>query len=129
MIVLFDYVFYRVAKFFYRKDGIDAIRAIAVVTIVQGFLAGEVLTIVLRLFFSLDEIAKFSISVSKVGIAVALILLFLNYQRYKGKYWKFADRWRSSESQAQTIQRGWLVVLVILIPYVLLILLGTVFGR
>ena len=126
---LFEYIFYRIAKYFYKRDGSDAIRALGIVSVIQGVLLADLLIIFLKLFVPgsvSEEYVKYG---RIVGTAVALGLMFINYQYFKKKYWMLSDRWRESETSLQRKIRGWLVVFLIFAPFLILILLGTVFGR
>jgi len=126
---VFDYVFYRIAKFFYKRDGSNAPRAIGIVSVIQILIIGEISFLVLRIFYSLSETAKYSKESSKVGIGIALIALVFNYIRYWGKYRVFANRWIENESVEQKRLRGIFVILSIALPFVLLIYMGTAVYR
>jgi hypothetical protein len=122
---IFDYFFYRLAKFYYRKDGIDAIRATTILSFVQGAILLELGAIIYRLIYGYSEVAKYAKSASKVGVILTAGLLVINHFLYKNKYWRFADKWRNKETLFQLQIRGWLVVLAILLPFILLLWLGT----
>ena len=55
---VFDYVFYRIAIFFYKRDGSNAPRSIGIVSVIQILIIGEISFLVLRIFYSLSETAK-----------------------------------------------------------------------
>ena len=63
----FDYFFYRIAKFYYRKDGSDAIRAIAILSLIQALLVGTTITIILRLIYGYPTVAKHAKLYSDIG--------------------------------------------------------------
>jgi hypothetical protein len=128
---VFDYIFYRIAKFYYKKDGLDAHGAIVILSVIQGILVIDILNILLRSFFSLNEIAnyKLPIPISRIGIGLGIILMVLNYFRYKRQYWRLSERWRDKETTMQRKMRGWLVLLAAVSPLIIMVLLGTVFGR
>ncbi|MDB5014386.1 MAG: hypothetical protein JWQ25_2588, partial [Daejeonella sp.] len=89
--IVFDYIFYRVAKFFYKKDGIDAMRAITIVAVIQGLTLGAVMFSILRLKYDLSQTLEYKKLSGQVGIVIFVILLLCNYLRYKSKYWRFAE--------------------------------------
>jgi hypothetical protein len=70
--VMFDYIFYRIANFFYKKDGIDAYRAISILSVMQSLVIAEVIVILLRLLFSTKAVANFPLPLpaSIIGILV-----------------------------------------------------------
>lgn len=123
--ILFDYFFYRVAKFFFRKDGTFAPRAVSIVTTVQGMLAGELAVAIMRVVLGFDETARMAKDVSKTAGVVFLALLVLNYARYSNKYYKIADRWIGKEDPNHYRTRGILVVAGIVLPFVIMVYMGT----
>lgn len=122
---IFDYLFYRIAKYFYRKDGSDATRAIGILTVIQGLFIGEFAIIFSRLIYGYLAVANYSKLGSKIGAGLGICLFIFNYFLYKDKYWRLADKWRNKETSLQLQIRGILVVLVILLPFMLLFWLGT----
>lgn len=122
---IFDYIFYRVAKFFYKKDGIDAFRAVCTVSMIQGITLGAIIFSIMRLVDEFPNIIIHLKGSGQIGIVVGIIFLARNYFRYKGKYWHFAERWKNTESAQQRKLRGVLVVIAILIPIFLVFWMGT----
>jgi uncharacterized membrane protein len=118
--VIFDYIYFRVAKYFFRKDGTSAPRAIAIVTVVQVLLIGAILFTLekhlLRVGVS-KEIAKY------IGTLIAGVLLLLNYLRYKGKYFRYREKWLENEKTKDYRLKGYLVVMGIILPFLLLLLM------
>ncbi|HEY0056437.1 MAG TPA: hypothetical protein VGB63_13870 [Pedobacter sp.] len=123
--VVFDYIFYRVAKFFYKKDGIDAMRAFVILTVIQGLMLGAIMFSILRLKYDLSQTVEYKKLSGQIGMVIFVILLLCNYLRYKGKYWRFAERWKNIETEKQRKVRGVLVVLAILLPFFLVFWMGT----
>jgi hypothetical protein len=126
---IFDYIFYRIAKFFYRRDGIDAFRAIAIVALMQTLFLAEIATLILRSMFSKEEIAKYALPIksSYLGMVVVILFLSLNFFKYRKTYWKFSEKWKDKETPMQHEVRGYLVLLSIFAPIILLVLMGTIF--
>ena len=123
--MVFDYMFYRIAKFYYKKDGVDAICTLFIVSVIQGLLFGAIVFSVLRALYGLLETAKYTQLAGKIGIVVGILLLVFNFLRYKGKYWRFAERWKDTKTEKQRRIRGILVVVAILFPFLLLFWMGT----
>lgn len=122
--IIFDYVFFRVAKFFYRKDGVDAFRAVCIISVIQGLIFGALLFSVLRLVYKMNEISKYKEISGKFGIALCVILLLFNYFRYKSKYWSFVERWKNETFQQSKV-RGFLVLGIIFFSIFLVFWMGT----
>lgn len=127
----FDYIFYRIAKFYYKRDGLDSYGSIIILSIIQGLLIMEIVTILLRMTYSINEIAKYKVPIpaAKIGMGLGVVLIVLNYFRYKGRYWKLSDRWREVGTPTERTVKGWLVVVAIIVPFIILILLGTGIGK
>lgn len=122
--LIFDYIFFRVAKFFYKKDGVDAFRAVCIVSVVQILLLGASFFSILRLIYNLSEISKFTHFSGKVGGAFYFLFLIFNYYRYKVKYWKFSKKWNNETLQQKKL-RGIMVFGVIFLSLFLVFWLGT----
>ena len=56
----FEYVFYRVAKFFFRRDGSTGIRALMVLTCIQGMGPSAGILFIQRHFYSRAETAPYA---------------------------------------------------------------------
>jgi amino acid transporter len=123
--ILFDYIFYRVAKFFYKKDGIDAFTGLCTVGLIQGLTVGVLAFSILRSIYGLSETAKITKGSGLIGVSIGVLFLIFNYLRYKGKYWRFAEKWTDNETQQQKEVRGLLVVMAILLPICLVCWMGT----
>jgi hypothetical protein len=120
MMVIFDYIFYRIAKFFYKKDGIDAERALGILTVIYSILIGAILAIPYKLFFSPDNLNAPKNSLGYTGVILCSIFYLINKYRYKGMYWRFSERWKDRESYNQYVLNGYLVVVSIFIPFIIL---------
>lgn len=122
---MFDYIFYRVAKFFYQKDGIDAFKAICTVSLIQILLLGNITYLFLRIIFGISETSKHQNIGTLIGLIFGIVLLVYNYFRYKNRYWILAKNWNNSETPTKRKIRGFLVLLAILIPIIALFWMGT----
>jgi len=121
--ILFDYTFYRIAQFFYKKDGVDAFRAVCLVSVIQGLIFGKLFFALIKLkFWHNDNFILTHIQVKYFACLMALIILFFNYIRYKRKYWQFSERWKDTETQSQRNWRGIMVISAILLPFLLILL-------
>lgn len=123
---VFDYIYYRIAKFYFKRDGSSAFRAISILSILQCLLFSELIFFIIRIYVPISETEKYSKLSGNIGVAVALIFLLLNYLRYKGKYWQLSERWKNSDSPLIFKLKGLLVVLVILLPFIILVIMSDV---
>lgn len=116
---VFDYMFYRIAKRFHKTDGSFAMRGIGIVSLAQVFLLIDVGIIAFFPVISFSEfktLAVFqSIPIPIASVGVVIVLMILNYLRYKGKYTDFEERW-NSEKKSKHILKGWMVFFGVVLP-------------
>jgi hypothetical protein len=123
---LFDYTYYRIAKFFYKKDGLDAFRAVAVVSTIQCLFLIALSTFILRNIYSLNYLATFIELQKQVYCGVGISIGVYNYFfRYKGMYWRYSERWEVIEGADRYLYNGYLVIILIILPLVLMAWAGT----
>src|SRR5690606_4853360 len=115
---LFDYIFYRVYKFYQKRDTTTAIYASGVLSVIQFFLLLSILAIV-RLFVDFEIPHRFFV------IPIILVILGLNWYKYEKKldFKKFEIIW-SNEQQLKRVRRGWFIVVVLSIVILFPIVIG-----
>jgi membrane protein YdbS with pleckstrin-like domain len=118
-----DYIFYRTAKFFYKKDGASGHRAIILLSTFQSLVIIEIVLIMVFSFYTREEIYQFTSVAKFLGGAICILVFFLNFWKYKNKYKLFRDKWRNEEIKIKQ-KRGILIVVVLIIPWLVLILFG-----
>lgn len=115
---LFDYIFYRVHRFYQKRDGTPAIYASAVLTIMQFFFLLSILALT-RLIIDFPIPQKYFV------IPIILLLLGVNWYRYEREFdiRQLESKW-GQEDSALRKRRGLLLV-VSLISFILFpILIG-----
>lgn len=125
----FDYIFYKVAKFFYKRDGIEASRAQAVVTVLQGFILIDLTGLILQPTVGLENLSEYLKYSTHIAVALSVVLFTFNHYRYKNKYWRFADRWRNKETTGQKVIRGFLAFKAVIVLVLIFLYLGTAADR
>ena len=123
----FDYHYYRVAKFNFKREGTHAFSALLSVTSVQ-LLALLNLFLFFESLFSHHEARKLFLYEKISFLLVFLVLLFINYKTYKKKYFEFREQWRH-ESKKMYIINGAIVILTIILSWSLIFLNAYIFGR
>jgi hypothetical protein len=126
MYIFFDYIFYRVTRFFYKWDGRDGIRGIIAVSMIQTISLAVIVLISFKLLLREDTYAPHSKNISYVGVAILVFFYAVNYFRYKNQYISYKIRWKY-ESERDCFYRGVGVVFVLLVPWILLIVISTFF--
>ena len=101
----FDYVFYRVAKFFFQRDGSAGIRTLMVLTCIQGLVPSAGIIFIQRHFYSRAEIAPYAKGESYLFIGLLLGLGLVNARRYPRRYSALRLRWQA-EPTPQKIAGG-----------------------
>lgn len=118
MIKRMDYIYYRIAKFFYKSDGNIAMGALVILSMSEVLILSGILTLICRLFYTLEQIRNFNIG-GKEGVIVYFLLIVVNYLYYRNKYEILKERW-DNESERQQRLRGILVVIAIFLPFAML---------
>lgn len=118
---MFDYIFYRLANFFYRDDGNMAIRALAILSLTQGLFIIDITFLMLRFTYSSFIIAKYAkFSGQACAILLGLIII-LNYLRYRDKFSHFQKKWGDSPTFLQNLS----IWVSLLLPWILLYVITT----
>ena len=108
MYFFFDYIYYRLTKFYFKWDGRTGGTGIVGVSMIQGvmllnsffFLYGQIYGILKR---QMHPWEKWLIAVAFFGI------VYLNYRKYNGKYNKFRSYWKD-ESSFKRFIKGLMVI-------------------
>lgn len=104
MMTLFDYIFYRLAKFYYRWDCRTAITAITGLSFAQACALGWAWVSLLRSAYSRQETAPYSRSFSAVGTGTLVALILLNGWRYHNRYVLLRERWQGEASLPRVLR-------------------------
>lgn len=120
---LFDYIYYRVCKFYFKTDGISGQRAIIVISMLQTITLANICIIFIKYFLKKESVIAFSKQISYLGLIIFFILNFYNHYKYKNKYLSLRDKWKD-EALIMKNRNGWLVVLALIIPWIVLFFLG-----
>ena len=121
-----DYMFYRLAELFVRKDGSQAIRAIVFLSMMQAaWLLSALLPLAKKLAGQafLDEHPHFSRTVTT---PVVLVVIFLTYQRYSYQFYKIAEGWRHKETRLQRVLRGVIIFLALVSSLIMLLIFSSI---
>ena len=124
MALNFDYIYYRLAKFFLKGDGKDAIRAVLGVSMIQLLIVGDLVLIPTRIMWDRHETAPYSKVIGGISVVLLLIIIIFNYIKYKSKYDEFDDRWKD-ETRLSRVVKGFLVLICLILPWVPIFILGT----
>jgi len=115
---LFDYIFYKITKTYFKLDGRTGTTGIAAVTLVQGLLLCDILFLVI-LLLSLGDLTKYKKEITFTFAIIILALFALNFYRYKDKYNKLKSKWKN-QGEFKSLLGDILVILSIIIPFILI---------
>jgi hypothetical protein len=119
----FDYIYYRVAQYFFKSDGTNAARAIFAISMFQTLIVMIVTELILHYYFTLSETRK-HIKIAGLFISIIfLILCLLNYKKYKKSFFTFREHWIMESSSTRSL-KGFFVILALFIPWLLFLLLA-----
>ena len=118
MATFFDYIFYRVFKFYQKRDGTPAIYASGVVSVVQFFMLLSGLAGI-RLFIDFPIPQKYFV------IPIIVILIASNWIKYERNLdiGMFETKW-GTEDLNKRKRNGWIIVLLIVFSIMFPILIG-----
>ncbi len=118
MMNLFDYIFYRVYKFYQKRDGTPAIYASGVLTLMQFFL-------LLSILAAIRLIIDFPIPQKYFNIPIIILLLGINWYRYEREFdiRKLESKWGKEDSTIRK-RRGLLLVVSLISLILFPILIG-----
>ena len=116
-------MYYRIYKFYYKWDKETGITAIVALSMFQSMSLNLIFIIVLKLFFSKWEIVPFSKLISWGGVILSLLLTIINQKYYSDKYEYLNSIWKNENRKIRK-KRGWLVILLLATPIIILMYLG-----
>jgi membrane protein YdbS with pleckstrin-like domain len=120
---IFDYIYYRMTKAYFKWDGRTGITAIIGISMIQTLLLGDIVTLAIRLNIARSDTAPYSKMIAYAFAAILVILIITNYKKYNGQYNRLRLRWKS-ETKSEKIVRGILVCLSLIVPWIPIVLIG-----
>lgn len=120
----FDYFYYRICKFFGRTEGES--KALGAVVGTQIIFMAEVCLTIIHLFFTTKQIIPYAkLILWVIFLGGGIVVFIANYVKYRNKYHELDEHWKN-EPRNRKIMKGYLVVLHLLLPWLLIFLLNLV---
>lgn len=121
----FDYIYYRssLTYRFFKDDG--NLSPTLVVVAIKGIFAIDIGVLALKIFTNQDFIDRTASARTSVTIAVVLLILYLDYNRYKDKFELLHEKWKD-ESKIQRVLKGFLVFLTFMAPWIPFIVMSVI---
>jgi hypothetical protein len=115
---LFDYIFYRFGKAYYKWDRRSAITAICALTFMQSLWIAIFIMVPARLIYPLSVTSKYTkISGFLMGVLM-LVIYHLNEKRYADQYNKIKTRY---VDESHVFIKGILVIVAVFSPVAIII--------
>jgi hypothetical protein len=119
----FDYIYYRITQFFFKRDGRTGFTGIAFISLLQTLSVAVVVLEISKQLLTADTRALFSKQFGYLGAGIALFSMVYNYKKYNGKYNKYRFHWKD-ETKETRILKGFYIFLSFLLPIVAIVLFG-----
>ena len=123
MNIVFDYIYYRMTKFYFKWDGKEGITAIIGIGMIQGLLVADIIIFFSKLYMDRSDTSPYAQQISFAFAALTAIMIFINYLRYNGKYDILSLKW-DKETKSQSYYRGVMVLLALILPWVPIVVIG-----
>jgi len=117
---IFEYIYYRLNKFYYKWDGPNGSTSAIGISMVQMVMIINITIIPLRFYLGQSDLSNFLKKIDELIIVILACLVFVNIRIYKDKYNTFTTRWQN-ETPKQKRTRGFLVVMALLTPWIIFI--------
>jgi uncharacterized membrane-anchored protein len=119
--VFFDYIYYRVAKAYFKKHGRTGMGGIVAVAFTQS------LTIIGLTFLLIDRpyetYRKQNLNTRAIVLFIAVFII-INYFSYYKRYNQLRFKWKD-ESEVAAFYKGILVFLAVVLPWIFLLVVLT----
>lgn len=123
----FDYTFYRFSKGYMRWDGFRADTAIWVLVLIQTMLIIDILSLFYLRLFTIEERMNLREYLIVGVLVLGLMLYFLNYKRYRHKYYFLDERWKNEKRKNKIIKFISILVVIVFLtsfPFIVIYLLN-----
>ncbi len=124
----FDYIYYRVAEFYIKWDGRNGITALLAIVMMQCLFILTCIGVLYKSNLITNEPLKYVLFHKAIVYITCGASLYINYKKYYNKYFTLRSYWKN-DSPIKRRLKGLLVILVMVLSWVPVILLGTVFRK
>jgi hypothetical protein len=114
----FDYIYYRIARAKFKTQGPLSATAIGFISIMQALLIELIIDPIFTYLLSENDLITYSKQLAYLAGLIGIILMFINYKVYAGKYEKFDMQWKD-ENRNTRIFKGICIFLSMILPVIL----------
>ena len=125
---IFDYTYFRIAKFYFKGDGLDATTSLLTISLIiyLYLLDAYLLT---KEVLNIDNKPRITSLYEKIFVVFIMYLIYLYVKKiYQNKYLFLREKWINEEKNKKRIN-GFFVILFILSPLFLLVFIASLFGK
>jgi len=115
---VFDYIYYRTAKFYYKWDRETGLTAILALTGMQALFIAEAIMIPLDLIYPMSVTRQYAKLCGYITVGIIILIGFFNFRIYYNQYGRIKSKW---ENEARSLIKGYLVVFILAVPWMILI--------
>ncbi len=105
-----------------RKKGITAE---VTLSLTQTILIADLIIIPMKIIYDSNVLIPYSRTFALVGVGLCILLMICNNFRYKDRFDEL-EKLYLHESERKKKLRGWLVIILIIMPLVILFLIGII---
>ncbi|MDB5280967.1 MAG: Uncharacterized protein JWO06_42 [Bacteroidota bacterium] len=120
---IFDYIYYRVCRMFFKWDGTGGNRGLFAVAMIQAVFIADILLLIVSISWGRKIMFPYSKAIGFACVSLVVILVILNSRKYGNRYNEFDVKW-GAEPGFKQILKGFLVVFSILMPWIGLFLVS-----
>ena len=124
----FNYIFYRIAKLRFKRDGTDAGTAVTLVSLLQAILLEFIIQPIFSLIFTRNELALHAKQIGWFAGFIFILLLIYNYRKYDNKYDEYHNRWQGKKSFTR-FYKGLLVIISFIIPIIFIVVIDRIIHK
>ena len=107
MIKIFDYIYYRLNKFYFKWDGENGSTSVIGLSMIQAMLIGNIFLIFLRCIFTKSEVQNHKHLLSSCVVLLFIGFVILNFILYKNKYFNLKKYWDNETIQQRKFRGFW----------------------
>ena len=119
----FDYIYYRLNKFYFKWDGRSGITSIIGLTMIQVLILAGIVGFIMRKLYDRNQTTHYVETGKWIMLIVYVMLMLYNFKLYANKYNKLRFYWKD-ETKNTRILKGTLVILSLVVPWVVVIMIG-----
>lgn len=119
-----DYIYYRLYKFYQYWDTDPRFTAVLGVSMTQFLLIADVCIAISRLFIGREDTFKSAKVIAYIGGGVFVLFTVFNAIFYSKRHHLVNAELFINESRKERRRNGYLVALILILPWILLIVLG-----